>query len=198
MSKGLKGQTFPWTHMWQGTMAACHGDNLCLHSCVHRLRKVVGCRGEEPQLPRGGRIGICCEECLKSVDNYSVFAASPGPKHLSGTFWASRQECCCIKAGRLLLFHWVPVSVFQKKVEDHPNRSPSIWLAMYSAFGRPILLSSTFRYLADLLGFAGPLCISGIVQGFQNTTNNTNATEKVTWQCGLKGSGSSFRVISGI
>ncbi|KAF4802501.1 ATP-binding cassette sub-family C member 9 [Turdus rufiventris] len=67
----------------------------------------------------------------------------------------------------------------KKKVEDHPNRSPSIWLAMYSAFGRPILLSSTFRYLADLLGFAGPLCISGIVQGFQNTTNNTNSTEKV-------------------
>uniref|UniRef100_A0A8C9EV16 ABCC9 n=1 Tax=Pavo cristatus TaxID=9049 RepID=A0A8C9EV16_PAVCR len=51
--------------------------------------------------------------------------------------------------------------------EQKPNRSPSIWLAMYSAFGRPILLSSTFRYLADLLGFAGPLCISGIVQDFQ-------------------------------
>ncbi|GAB0177174.1 ATP-binding cassette sub-family C member 9 [Grus japonensis] len=67
----------------------------------------------------------------------------------------------------------------KKKVADQPNRSPSIWLAMYSAFGRPILLSSTFRYLADLLGFAGPLCISGIVQGFQNTTNNTNITEKV-------------------
>uniref|UniRef100_A0A9L0RUD7 ATP binding cassette subfamily C member 9 n=1 Tax=Equus caballus TaxID=9796 RepID=A0A9L0RUD7_HORSE len=46
---------------------------------------------------------------------------------------------------------------------DYPNRTPSIWLAMYRAFGRPILLSSTFRYLADLLGFAGPLCISGIV-----------------------------------
>ncbi|XP_066856784.1 ATP-binding cassette sub-family C member 9 isoform X6 [Anser cygnoides] len=67
----------------------------------------------------------------------------------------------------------------KKKVADQPNRSPSIWLAMYSAFGRPILLSSTFRYLADLLGFAGPLCISGIVQGFQNTTNNTNTTEKL-------------------
>ncbi|KAK4829449.1 hypothetical protein QYF61_004667 [Mycteria americana] len=67
----------------------------------------------------------------------------------------------------------------KKKVADQPNRSPSIWLAMYSAFGRPILLSSTFRYLADLLGFAGPLCISGIVQGFQNTTNNTNTTEKM-------------------
>uniref|UniRef100_A0AAX7U695 ATP-binding cassette, sub-family C (CFTR/MRP), member 9 n=1 Tax=Astatotilapia calliptera TaxID=8154 RepID=A0AAX7U695_ASTCA len=42
--------------------------------------------------------------------------------------------------------------------------SPSIWRSMYRAFGRPILLSSTFRYLADLLGFAGPLCISRIVQ----------------------------------
>uniref|UniRef100_A0A4W6CZZ7 ATP-binding cassette, sub-family C (CFTR/MRP), member 9 n=1 Tax=Lates calcarifer TaxID=8187 RepID=A0A4W6CZZ7_LATCA len=45
-----------------------------------------------------------------------------------------------------------------------PNRAPSIWRSMYRAFGRPILLSSTFRYLADLLGFAGPLCISGIVK----------------------------------
>uniref|UniRef100_A0A8C8VR43 ATP binding cassette subfamily C member 9 n=1 Tax=Pelusios castaneus TaxID=367368 RepID=A0A8C8VR43_9SAUR len=51
------------------------------------------------------------------------------------------------------------------------NKIPSVWLAMYKAFGRPILLSSTFRYLADLLGFAGPLCISRIVQGFQNDTN---------------------------
>uniref|UniRef100_A0A665UUR2 ATP-binding cassette, sub-family C (CFTR/MRP), member 9 n=1 Tax=Echeneis naucrates TaxID=173247 RepID=A0A665UUR2_ECHNA len=45
-----------------------------------------------------------------------------------------------------------------------PDRAPSIWRSMYRAFGRPILLSSTFRYLADLLGFAGPLCISGIVK----------------------------------
>ncbi|XP_075066890.1 ATP-binding cassette sub-family C member 9 isoform X1 [Mixophyes fleayi] len=52
----------------------------------------------------------------------------------------------------------------KKKVIDQPHKTPSIWLAMYKAFGRPILLSSTFRYLADLLGFAGPLCISGIVQ----------------------------------
>ncbi|XP_008563450.1 PREDICTED: ATP-binding cassette sub-family C member 9-like, partial [Galeopterus variegatus] len=61
-----------------------------------------------------------------------------------------------------------------KKVADHPNRTPSIWLAMYRAFGRPILLSSTFRYLADLLGFAGPLCISGIVQRVNETQNGTN------------------------
>uniref|UniRef100_A0A3B4XSG5 ATP-binding cassette, sub-family C (CFTR/MRP), member 9 n=1 Tax=Seriola lalandi dorsalis TaxID=1841481 RepID=A0A3B4XSG5_SERLL len=51
----------------------------------------------------------------------------------------------------------------QRTPED-PDRAPSIWRSMYRAFGRPILLSSTFRYLADLLGFAGPLCISGIVK----------------------------------
>ncbi|KAI4546130.1 hypothetical protein MJG53_004174 [Ovis ammon polii x Ovis aries] len=62
----------------------------------------------------------------------------------------------------------------KKKVADDPNRTPSIWLAMYRAFGRPILLSSTFRYLADLLGFAGPLCISGIVQRVNETQNETN------------------------
>ncbi|XP_048355473.1 ATP-binding cassette sub-family C member 9 isoform X9 [Sphaerodactylus townsendi] len=61
----------------------------------------------------------------------------------------------------------------KKKVADQPNRIPSIWLAMYRAFGRPILLSSMFRYLADLLGFAGPLCISGIVDSFNNSERNT-------------------------
>uniref|UniRef100_A0AAR2J5P1 ATP-binding cassette, sub-family C (CFTR/MRP), member 8b n=1 Tax=Pygocentrus nattereri TaxID=42514 RepID=A0AAR2J5P1_PYGNA len=38
-----------------------------------------------------------------------------------------------------------------------------IWHALRQAFGRPLFLSITFRFLADLLGFAGPLCISGIV-----------------------------------
>ncbi|XP_041114284.1 ATP-binding cassette sub-family C member 9-like isoform X1 [Polyodon spathula] len=47
----------------------------------------------------------------------------------------------------------------RKMVTDQADKSPSIWRSMYRAFGRPILLSSTFRYLADLLGFAGPLCI---------------------------------------
>ncbi|XP_006728892.1 ATP-binding cassette sub-family C member 9 [Leptonychotes weddellii] len=68
----------------------------------------------------------------------------------------------------------------KKKVADHPNRTPSIWLAMYRAFGRPILLSSTFRYLADLLGFAGPLCISGIVQRVNETQNGTNNTTGIS------------------
>uniref|UniRef100_A0AAX7UGY4 ATP-binding cassette, sub-family C (CFTR/MRP), member 9 n=1 Tax=Astatotilapia calliptera TaxID=8154 RepID=A0AAX7UGY4_ASTCA len=51
-------------------------------------------------------------------------------------------------------------------------KSPSIWRSMYRAFGRPILLSSTFRYLADLLGFAGPLCISRIVQQLNSEKDN--------------------------
>uniref|UniRef100_A0A6Q2ZKD9 ATP-binding cassette, sub-family C (CFTR/MRP), member 8 n=1 Tax=Esox lucius TaxID=8010 RepID=A0A6Q2ZKD9_ESOLU len=38
-----------------------------------------------------------------------------------------------------------------------------IWRALRLAFGRPLIISITFRFLADLLGFAGPLCISGIV-----------------------------------
>ncbi|KAM6895582.1 ATP-binding cassette sub-family C member 9 [Xenentodon cancila] len=56
----------------------------------------------------------------------------------------------------------------QRTAED-PEQAPSIWRSMYRAFGRPILLSSTFRYLADLLGFAGPLCISGIVKYLEVT-----------------------------
>lgn len=59
---------------------------------------------------------------------------------------------------------------------EDPNHAPSIWRSMYRAFGRPILLSSAFRYLADLLGFAGPLCISGIVKYHgMNTTNSSTA-----------------------
>ncbi|KAG8513795.1 ATP-binding cassette sub-family C member 9 [Galemys pyrenaicus] len=64
----------------------------------------------------------------------------------------------------------------KKKVADDPNPTPSMWLAIYRAFGRPILLSSTFRYLADLLGFAGPLCISGIVQRVNENKTNANST----------------------
>uniref|UniRef100_A0A8C3D0L9 ATP binding cassette subfamily C member 8 n=1 Tax=Cairina moschata TaxID=8855 RepID=A0A8C3D0L9_CAIMO len=50
-------------------------------------------------------------------------------------------------------------------------RSRSIWRALCCAFGRPLLLSSTFRILADLLGFAGPLCISGIVHNVGKGNN---------------------------
>ncbi|XP_051976491.1 ATP-binding cassette sub-family C member 9-like isoform X2 [Xyrauchen texanus] len=58
----------------------------------------------------------------------------------------------------------------QRQTTEDPEKSPSIWRSMYRAFGRSILLSSTFRYMADLLGFAGPLCISGIVEHQDNKT----------------------------
>ncbi|XP_076853428.1 ATP-binding cassette sub-family C member 8 [Brachyhypopomus gauderio] len=44
-----------------------------------------------------------------------------------------------------------------------PSGSQWVWRALRQAFSRPLLLSITFRVVADLLGFAGPLCISGIV-----------------------------------
>lgn len=62
---------------------------------------------------------------------------------------------------------------------ENPDRAPSIWRSMYRAFGRPILLSSTFRYLADLLGFAGPLCILGIVKYLDPANNAVNSTDKM-------------------
>uniref|UniRef100_A0A3Q2PBX8 ATP-binding cassette, sub-family C (CFTR/MRP), member 8 n=1 Tax=Fundulus heteroclitus TaxID=8078 RepID=A0A3Q2PBX8_FUNHE len=52
----------------------------------------------------------------------------------------------------------------QKKPQGVAPQGPKwIWLALRKAFGRPLILSITFRIMADLLGFAGPLCISGIV-----------------------------------
>ncbi|XP_024909579.1 ATP-binding cassette sub-family C member 8 isoform X3 [Cynoglossus semilaevis] len=52
----------------------------------------------------------------------------------------------------------------QKRPQGAPPQGPKwIWQALRKAFGRPLILSITFRFLADLLGFAGPLCISGIV-----------------------------------
>ncbi|KAF4114699.1 hypothetical protein G5714_004922 [Onychostoma macrolepis] len=70
----------------------------------------------------------------------------------------------------------------RQKTED-PEKSPSIWKSMYRAFGGSILLSSTFRYMADLLGFAGPLCISGIVEHLHNSTeiDRTNKTANMTF-----------------
>uniref|UniRef100_A0A3B5KW76 ATP-binding cassette, sub-family C (CFTR/MRP), member 8 n=1 Tax=Xiphophorus couchianus TaxID=32473 RepID=A0A3B5KW76_9TELE len=55
----------------------------------------------------------------------------------------------------------------RQKFEEQKGIAPQgpkwIWLALRKAFGRPLILSITFRIMADLLGFAGPLCISGIV-----------------------------------
>ncbi|XP_054632452.1 ATP-binding cassette sub-family C member 8 isoform X4 [Dunckerocampus dactyliophorus] len=52
----------------------------------------------------------------------------------------------------------------QKRPQGTLPQGPKwIWQALRVAFGRPLILSITFRFLADLLGFVGPLCISGIV-----------------------------------
>ncbi|ELK18840.1 ATP-binding cassette transporter sub-family C member 8 [Pteropus alecto] len=52
----------------------------------------------------------------------------------------------------------------QAQKDTHsPQSARAIWRALCHAFGRRLVLSSTFRILADLLGFAGPLCIFGIV-----------------------------------
>ncbi|XP_078091433.1 ATP-binding cassette sub-family C member 9-like isoform X2 [Mustelus asterias] len=64
----------------------------------------------------------------------------------------------------------------QKKNARFPgDRPPSIWRSMYRAYGRPIFLSSTFRYLADLLGFAGPLCIFRIVDHLSKTNKSSSS-----------------------
>ncbi|XP_020860953.1 ATP-binding cassette sub-family C member 8 isoform X1 [Phascolarctos cinereus] len=49
------------------------------------------------------------------------------------------------------------------KGSRYSQGSRAIWCALSHAFGRRLVLSSTFRILADFLGFAGPLCIFGIV-----------------------------------
>ncbi|KAJ6665038.1 hypothetical protein lerEdw1_005269 [Lerista edwardsae] len=59
----------------------------------------------------------------------------------------------------------------KNKITSYPQGSKPIWRALCCAFGRPLILSSTFRILADLLGFAGPLCISGIVHHVGKGTN---------------------------
>uniref|UniRef100_F6XVA7 ATP binding cassette subfamily C member 8 n=1 Tax=Monodelphis domestica TaxID=13616 RepID=F6XVA7_MONDO len=49
------------------------------------------------------------------------------------------------------------------KGSRYSQGSRAIWCALCHAFGRRLVLSSTFRILADFLGFAGPLCIFGIL-----------------------------------
>ncbi|XP_051548769.1 ATP-binding cassette sub-family C member 8-like isoform X1 [Myxocyprinus asiaticus] len=52
----------------------------------------------------------------------------------------------------------------QKNPQGLQPQGPKwIWTALRQAFGKPLILSITYRFMADLLGFAGPLCISGIV-----------------------------------
>ncbi|XP_015278733.1 PREDICTED: ATP-binding cassette sub-family C member 8, partial [Gekko japonicus] len=67
----------------------------------------------------------------------------------------------------------------KSKNTPYPQGSTSIWHALCCAFGRPLVLSSTFRILADLLGFAGPLCISGIVHHVGKGNNTFRPQTKI-------------------
>ncbi|XP_078599462.1 ATP-binding cassette sub-family C member 9-like isoform X2 [Branchiostoma floridae x Branchiostoma japonicum] len=54
-----------------------------------------------------------------------------------------------------------------KKEKDRAakeGQTPSIWKCFFKAFGLSIVYSSIFRYIGDLLGFIGPLCVAGIVK----------------------------------
>uniref|UniRef100_A0A671K6F9 ATP-binding cassette, sub-family C (CFTR/MRP), member 8b n=1 Tax=Sinocyclocheilus anshuiensis TaxID=1608454 RepID=A0A671K6F9_9TELE len=67
---------------------------------------------------------------------------------------------------RTVVLHNILVETLCAAQEKGPvplKGSRWIWLALRQAFGRPLVLSITFRFIADLLGFVGPLCISGIV-----------------------------------
>ncbi|XP_019616773.1 PREDICTED: ATP-binding cassette sub-family C member 8-like [Branchiostoma belcheri] len=57
-------------------------------------------------------------------------------------------------------------NVYKKEKERaaKAGQTPSIWKCFFKAFGVPIVYSSIFRYLGDLLGFIGPLCVAGIVK----------------------------------
>ncbi|KAI1903969.1 hypothetical protein AGOR_G00000870 [Albula goreensis] len=61
----------------------------------------------------------------------------------------------------------------KRKCSTQPQGPKWIWRALRRAFGRPLILSITFRFLADLLGFAGPLCISGIVHHISKENRTT-------------------------
>lgn len=68
----------------------------------------------------------------------------------------------CLHAN--IFLHLALLFITLKRPQGIALQSPKwIWQALRKAFGRPLILSITFRFLADLLGFAGPLCISGIV-----------------------------------
>uniref|UniRef100_A0AAX7W5J4 ATP-binding cassette, sub-family C (CFTR/MRP), member 8 n=1 Tax=Astatotilapia calliptera TaxID=8154 RepID=A0AAX7W5J4_ASTCA len=70
----------------------------------------------------------------------------------------------------------------RRAFEDQKGIAPQspkwIWQALRKAFGRPLILSITFRFLADLLGFAGPLCISGI---YRESKTRESYKDELPW-----------------
>lgn len=92
------------------------------------------------------------------------------PQPLKETKWSRRRSQSDFSSiyftqhADLFLPVTLPVFIFPQRPQGSAPLGPKlIWQALRKAFGRPLILSITFRFLADLLGFAGPLCISGIV-----------------------------------
>ncbi|XP_073420400.1 ATP-binding cassette sub-family C member 8 isoform X2 [Dendrobates tinctorius] len=65
------------------------------------------------------------------------------------------------------------------KASPCPSGPRSIWCALGQAFGRPLILSSIFRIMADMLGFAGPLCVSGIVHNLSQDNETVHPRTKI-------------------
>ncbi|XP_053318966.1 ATP-binding cassette sub-family C member 9 isoform X2 [Spea bombifrons] len=167
-----------------GTMVILYGLLMAVEVNVIRVRKYVFCVSPQKVKP------------AEDLQDLGVRFLQPFVNLLSkATYWwmnaliisAHRRPIDLKIIGKLpiamrALTNYVSLKTAyeeqRKKVADRPHKNPSIWRAIYKAFGRPILLSSTFRYLADLLGFAGPLCISGIVQRL-GPTNETKQEQEL-------------------
>lgn len=118
---------------------------------------------------------ICC--CFQQM-TFNIRMQLFSPQCIHATRW-------CFSTSVLLL-------IFLQRPQGTAPQGPKwIWQALRKAFGRPLILSITFRFLADLLGFAGPLCISGIVHHISkdNRTiqppvrapSHCHAHNRITW-----------------
>lgn len=122
---------------------------------------IMGAHKRPIELKKIGKLPIA----MRALTNYLRLKDAYEDQRVSRSHLISHQFNVFVTNPSFLIAVDKPlvISPSTQTAED-PDRAPSIWRSMYRAFGRPILLSSTFRYLADLLGFAGPLCISGIVE----------------------------------
>lgn len=104
--------------------------------------------------------------------NASLIADKPNPIKADAVFiWSVMISCVQHMVINICMWctslqsNSVPLFlIFSQRPQGTAPQGPKlIWQALRKAFGRPLMLSITFRFMADLLGFAGPLCISGIV-----------------------------------
>lgn len=124
---------------------------------------IMGAHKRPIELKKIGKLPIA----MRALTNYLKLKDAYEDQRVSR--WRPRTDLTLMQCGFLTVD--TIIHFYATQTAEDPNRAPSIWRSMYRAFGRPILLSSTFRYLADLLGFAGPLCISGIVKYLNDEQN---------------------------